>query len=83
MREVNLTKAKVSERKLGREQAYGQYYDGLVEIDPRLDSKEYLDTLIHEMLHHHLPDLSESDVLAIATRMTNQIWRKNYRRLAK
>ena len=83
MNEVNLTKAKVKERKLGREQAFGQYYDGLVEIDPRLESKEYLDTLIHEMLHHHFPELSESEVLTIATCMANQIWAKNYRRLAK
>ena len=27
--------AKVVEKKLGRENAFGQYYDGVVEIDPR------------------------------------------------
>lgn len=77
------TKLQIVERKLGREGAYGQYYDGVIEIDPRLDAFEYLDTLIHEMLHHHFPDLSEEDVTEIATKMATQIWRKNYRKLTK
>ena len=77
------TKTTVIERKLGRERAFGQYYDGIVEIDPRQCSHEYLDTLIHEMLHHHFPEATEKEITTIAERMTAQIWDKNYRRLTK
>jgi hypothetical protein len=80
---IKTSKAQIVERKLGREKAFGQYFDGVVEIDPRLDSFDYLDTLIHEMLHHHFPDASEAQVTEIATKMATQIWRKDYRKLAK
>ena len=76
-------KVQIVEKKLGREGAYGQYYDGVIEIDPRQSSEEYLDTLIHEMLHHYFPDLLEAEVLHIATQMTASIWSKNYRKVAK
>ena len=43
----------VVHRKLGKEKARGLYHDGgLIEIDPRLPAKEYLEVLIHEYLHH-------------------------------
>lgn len=78
-----IKKAQVVEKCLGRERAFGQYYDGVVEIDPRQDSKDYLDTLIHELLHHYFQDLPEAEVLEIATQITAQIWAKNYRKVAK
>lgn len=72
----------VVERKLGREQSWGQQWSGtpLIEIDPRQSSKKYLNTLIHEMLHMFFPDLNEKTVLHLGNLMCDAIWRKNYRR---
>ena len=78
-----IKKAQVVEKCLGREGAYGQYYDGVIEIDPRQDSQDYLDTLIHELLHHYFRELPEDQVLEIATQITAQIWAKNYRKVEK
>ena len=76
-------KLRVVERKLGREKALGLCYQGvgLVEIDPRQESKEYMDTLIHEMIHHFFPALPEKEVLKIATSMAKMLWKHRYRRL--
>ena len=73
-----------SEKKLGRTGAVGLCYDdGSIEIDPRLSSKEYLDTLIHEMLHHHFPELEEEDGAIIATKMMKELWKAGYRKINK
>jgi len=74
---------RVKEKKLGKEHAVGMAYsdDGYLEIDPRQISKEYLDTLLHEMLHCYFPELDEQDIESVATKMTNQIWKKGYRRI--
>lgn len=76
-------KLKIVERKLGREGAVGLCYQGLglIEIDPRQPSKEYLDTLIHELLHAYLPDMAEEEVARIATEITRVLWKKQFRRL--
>jgi len=73
----------VKERKLGKEQNYGQYWCGtsLIEIDPRQKSQRYLKTLIHEMLHMYFPDLNEKTVEIISARMATAIWNKNYRKI--
>ena len=58
------------------------YQDGFeIEIDPRQVSKEYLNTLIHEMLHCFLPDLSERDITRMADIMTDKIWARRFRRV--
>lgn len=70
----------VSERKLGREQADGLYHsDGLIEIDPRIKGKKRLDTLIHEHLHHYLPNMPEDDVTKLATSIANALWANRVR----
>lgn len=51
-----------------------------IEIDPRQISKEYLNTLIHEMLHCFLPDVSEKGISSMADIMANEIWKRRYRR---
>ena len=73
----------VIERPLGREKAMGLAWveDRRVEIDSRLDSKDFLDTLIHELLHIYNPEWKEQKVASTATQMTNLIWAKNYRRI--
>ena len=79
------TKIKVIDKKLGRQKALGQAYTDakVIEVDPRQKSKNYLDTLIHEMLHVYNPDWSESKVSKTANEMTDIIWQKNYRRIKR
>lgn len=76
---------KVIERKLGREKAWGQQWPGdrLIEIDPTQDSKDYLDTLIHETLHELFPRASEDTIEKAAATLTDIIWKCRYRRLMK
>jgi hypothetical protein len=77
------SRVKVLERKLGRERAWGQAWQGIneLEIDPRQPPKQYLDTLIHEALHLARPELEETTVEETATFITDVLWRQNYRRV--
>ena len=74
---------KIVEIKLGRQKAAGQYWKNKIEIDPRQDSKDYLDTLIHEMLHHECPWLDEMAVRKIAPAISKVVWKQGYRRIKK
>ena len=80
-----LKKIKVKEKKLGREGAVGLAYASEMEIviDKRQGSKDYLDTLIHEMLHCFAPHWGEKRVNDTANEMTRVIWDKDYRRIEK
>lgn len=75
---------KVTEKKLGRERASGQAWkeDRIIEIDPRQDAYEYLDTLIHEFLHVEFPAWSERTVAAKSKKLSKFLW-KNKARLIK
>lgn len=69
-------------RKHGGKKVYGQAHEnGLVEIDPRQDSIEYLDTLVHEILHIKFPKLTEKEVIQISNDITNAIWGQNFRKI--
>lgn len=83
MKRRALPKLKLVERKLGRERAYGQCTraNGLVEIDPRQSSKEYLDTLLHEMLHLYFPLAGEAWISKVAKKMATVAWKIGYRRI--
>lgn len=59
------------------------YANGVIEIDPRLRPIDFLDTLIHELLHREFPDLRESKVTEAATIMAKELWESDFRRLAK
>jgi hypothetical protein len=76
-------KWRVIERKLGRERAVGQVTqgEGIIEVDPRQNPKEYMDTLIHEALHLLEPDWSEKKVCAYARKISRLLWSLGYRRL--
>ena len=78
-------KIKVIDKKLGREKAYGLAYSSEMEvvIEERQNSKDYLDTLIHEMLHCFAPKWGEKRVADTANEMTRVIWEKKYRRIEK
>ena len=69
----------------GKPFVYGYAFldESKVEIDPRQDNFEYLDTLIHEMLHCFLPELAEMHIQKMSTCIAKQIWHKRYRRLPK
>jgi hypothetical protein len=73
---------KIVERKLGRERAWGlRWADGLIEVDPRQKSRAYLDTLIHEVLHECLDELSEKKVVSTAGMIAEAVWGAKYRRI--
>ena len=74
---------KVVDKKLGRNQAVGQmvWDKNIIEIDPRQTPPDYLDTLIHEKLHHLFPDWKEDEVLKIATSLAEFLWSQNYRKV--
>ena len=78
-------KIKVIDKLLGRQKAVGQAYTDakVIEIDPRQKSKNYLNTLIHELLHVYNPEWSETKVTKTANEMTDIIWKKNYRRIKR
>lgn len=72
---------KVIRRKLGREQADGLCtFDGKVHVDERLRGIRHMETLLHELLHHEFPWLSEeavdSSAKSMATTMYDDHWRR-------
>lgn len=74
-------RVRVVRRKLGRERADGIcFFDGKVHVDERLRGIELLWTLIHELLHHEFPQLSEDAVdkaaKSMATTMYDDKWRR-------
>ena len=77
-------KIRIIIRKLGKEKAVGQAYQGenLIELDPRQNNKEFLSTAIHEVVHILYPDLTEKQVIHAEKVLTDVIWRLNYRRIS-
>lgn len=73
----------VIETKLGRQRAAGMSLGGVILVDPRQDSKEYLDTLIHEGLHEYFPHMSEAEVAKAARFLTRIVWIQGYRKVQK
>lgn len=78
-------KIKIEEKKLGREKAYGLVYEGedKIVVDPRQDSKEYMNTLIHERLHLLYPEWSETEVIRASNALAKVLWDCNYRKIQK
>lgn len=73
----------LAERKLGRERAAGQAFteEGLIEIDPRLEPRQWLSTLIHEAVHMAFPEAPEDRVAKAERTITRLLWRANIRRI--
>ena len=80
-----IRKPRVKEVDLSKENALGFAYqdDFEIEIEPKQSSKEYLNTLIHEMLHCFFPELKENQITKLADIMAENIWKKSYRRIKK
>jgi hypothetical protein len=73
---------KIIYRKLGREQARGQYHPATntIEIDPRLRGIEHLEILLHESLHALQPHHDEETVARDALNLARILWADGYRR---
>lgn len=76
-------KTKVVHRKLGKEKAdglaYKEYHE--IHIDERLKGKSYILTVIHELLHVHLPDLTEEEIVELSKNLCNDLWQLKIRRV--
>jgi len=73
---------KIVHRKLGKEHADGLAYKehNEIHIDERLKKREYMLTVLHELLHMYFPDLSESKVDKISRKMCSELWKLKFRR---
>lgn len=78
---MRLKKIKVRERRLRRYLGYAYPKKSLIEITPDQKPRQYLDTLIHEILHVMYPKDSETKISQNASTITHHIWKKGYRRL--
>lgn len=45
----------------------------------RIFTKDYCDTVCHEVLHSSCPDMSEAEVARIAGDLTEVLWKRGYR----
>lgn len=54
-----------------------------IEIEKKLSQRNYLETLLHEIFHCVLPDLSEHCVEKMCVIFANEIWKKGFRRKKK
>lgn len=51
-----------------------------IRLDERLAGSDYLDTLLHELIHARWPDISESSVAEFAGLLTTVLEQEGYRR---
>ena len=79
IKQPNIVDKELDDNVLGY--AYQKEFE--IEIDPRQNSREYLNTLIHEMLHCFLPNLSEKSIIKLSTIMSDEIWKRRHRRISK
>jgi hypothetical protein len=61
----------------------GTYAKGVASVDRRLFSLCYLETLLHEMLHHYCPKWSEPKILKVGSQMAKAIWKQRFRRIER
>lgn len=73
----------VTERKLGREQAWGLAYkdEKRIELEKAMRGKKRMKTLVHEALHQVFPEASESRILKAGIIIGNILWEQSYRRV--
>lgn len=79
---MKLKKIKVKERKLRDYFGYAYPDTGLIEIKKGLRQRQYLGTLVHEILHVLYPNDSETKISIHSNTLTHHIWNKGYRRIA-
>ena len=76
---------KVIYKKLGIDRAIGLAYKKakVVVLDDRIHGKEWLITLIHEIMHIQCPGWSEEEVDKKSTEMGNVVWKELMARFEK
>jgi hypothetical protein len=74
---------KIKKKVLKQYWGYAYPEEDRIEIDPRLRSRRFLNTLIHEILHVLYPNDSETKISENADTITHYIWHENYRRIDK
>lgn len=82
---LNLKPIKIEHKDLTSDGVWGWAYqdENRIELEKNQTSKEYLNTLIHEMLHCMLPDLKEPHIEKMADMLANEVWRRKFRKIAK
>lgn len=78
--DINTALPRVVERRLEYDIA-GEQEGKLIVIDPRQTERQYLGTLVHEVLHHCFPDLEEEQVVKLEYVFAETLWRAKYRRV--
>jgi len=56
---------------------------GRIIIDPRQCEDDYLDTLVHELIHVGAPELSERKTIKLAGVIAKNLWKQGYRKKEK
>ena len=74
---------KIIYRKLGKEQASGLAYkeDRLIHLDSRLKGKEWLEVLIHEVLHIQNPTWSEIKIIGHSRELSEIVFNEAVKKL--
>lgn len=74
---VKLKKPKVVHKDLSSEHVYGFAYDDefLIELDKNQSDKEYILTVVHELGHLFLPDLSEAQIVKFEKTFGAAVWK--------
>jgi hypothetical protein len=71
---------KVVEKKLRKYHGYADTGTKTATVASNQSDYEYLGTLIHELIHIHFPDLSETNTDRIAKNITSNVWKKGFKR---
>ncbi len=76
-------KLDIKERNLGQHKALGLYWpeSDRIEIDPRLNAREYLYVLIHELTHKTMPEMTEEAVVRVSEVISKGVWQQGFRRI--
>jgi hypothetical protein len=67
--------------RLRRQKVYGEQVENKVWVDPRQDEEEYLDSLLHEMLHFFDPEGDEDEIRRRTAVFSCTLWKLGYRRV--
>lgn len=78
-----MRKIKIVKKLLRRYWGWAYTDQDKIEIDPRQTSRQYLNTLVHEILHVLYPEDSETKISNNADTITHYIWEDNYRKIEK
>jgi hypothetical protein len=76
-----MPKLVILERELEGDTLGLAYQSGRIIIDPRQLPEDYLDTLVHELIHVGAPEFSEKKTEKLANLISKGLWKWGYRRI--